>query len=168
MKNYSTTLIITLSFVFFVSSCAKKSSQPFTEQKDTSIQNENIQLDELQAEILKLEDAKKHYTQIKFDKTTHNFGQIQSGEIVSTVFLIKNVGNKPLKLTKVSGSCGCTVPQIDTSSVIPQNQSREILVEFNSKGRFGQQRKFVKVFGNFEPSPSLLEITADVLHNDRE
>lgn len=160
-------LFICLSF-FFVSSCANQSSKSFTQQKKTTKINttDNVNLEELEQEILKLEERQKNLTKIEFNKTTHNFGNIKNGNIVSTQFTIKNIGHNPLKLIRVSGSCGCTVPTIDTNTVIKPNETREIHVDFDSTDRLGEQLKFVKVFGNFEPSPSLLKIDAIVLPND--
>lgn len=165
MKIKSIYFLATIFSVLLLSSCSKKATEQFIEQKDTSINNE-INQEELEEEILELESAHANFTQIEFNKAVHDFGEIKEGDLVSTTFIIKNVGQKPLLLEKVSGSCGCTVPKIDTENAIQPNETREIKVQFNSANRVGEQLKFVKVFGNFEPSPSLLKIKGVVVARD--
>ena len=46
---------------------------------------------------------------IKFENPTHDFGEIEEGEKVSTVYKFKNVGSMPLQIFDVQVSCGCTV-----------------------------------------------------------
>jgi hypothetical protein len=47
----------------------------------------------------------------KFDKETYDFGKISTAKPVSVEFKFTNVGEKPLIITNVSASCGCTVPE---------------------------------------------------------
>ena len=49
---------------------------------------------------------------IKFDKTTHNFGTFsENNPVVSCTFTFTNVGDAPLVIHQAVASCGCTVPE---------------------------------------------------------
>jgi len=45
--------------------------------------------------------------EFKFEKETHNFGQIRQGEPVSISFTFTNVGNEPLIISSVESNCAC-------------------------------------------------------------
>ncbi|RZK69440.1 MAG: DUF1573 domain-containing protein [Pedobacter sp.] len=47
----------------------------------------------------------------KFDKETFDFGKIPTTKPVSVEFKFTNIGEKPLIITNVAASCGCTVPE---------------------------------------------------------
>ena len=49
---------------------------------------------------------------IKFDKTTHDFGKFsENSPVVSCVFTFTNIGDAPLVIHQAVASCGCTVPE---------------------------------------------------------
>ena len=57
---------------------------------------------------------------IKFDKTTHNFGTFsESSPVVSCTFTFTNVGDAPLVIHQAVASCGCTVPEYTQEPVMP-------------------------------------------------
>ena len=72
--------------------------------------------------VQKNADAPK--TKVAFDKEVHNFGEIKQGEIVSTTFTIKNVGDNDLYIFEAHGSCGCTVPEVTKSVLITCNTAK--------------------------------------------
>ena len=47
----------------------------------------------------------------KFDKETYDFGKIPTTKPVSVEFKFTNIGEKPLIISNVAASCGCTVPE---------------------------------------------------------
>ena len=58
--------------------------------------------------------------QIKFDKTTHNFGSFsESNPKVTCTFTYTNVGEQPLVVNQAIASCGCTVPEYTKTPVQP-------------------------------------------------
>ena len=58
--------------------------------------------------------------QIKFDKTTHNFGTFSEKEPkVSCTFTYTNIGEQPLVINQAIASCGCTVPEYTKTPVQP-------------------------------------------------
>ncbi len=105
--------------------------------------------------------------QIEFDKTEHDFGTIEEGTQATHVFKFKNTGKKPIRLTRVAASCGCTTPHWTREEVAP-GKTGEIKVVYNSKGRPGYFTKTVtvqyEVVGdeNNHPNPVLLKIKGKV------
>lgn len=100
-------------------------------------------------------------TTIQFDKTEHDFGTIQEGDVVHTSFVISNTGKHDLLISNCLGSCGCTVPVWPKNPIKP-GKSAEIEVSFNSSAKIGEQQKTVNVFTNSEPPNTNLIIKANV------
>ena len=74
--------------------------------------------------------------EIKFDKTTYDFGNFSENEpIVSGVFIFTNVGDAPLVIHQAVASCGCTVPEYTKEPVLP-GQSGTLKVTYNGEGKF--------------------------------
>ncbi len=49
---------------------------------------------------------------ISADELIYNFGTIgESDGLASHIFTIKNTGNGPLVITRITASCGCTQPE---------------------------------------------------------
>ena len=57
--------------------------------------------------------------EISFDKSTHDYGQIEKSANGECIFVFTNTGNKPLKISNAKGSCGCTVPQWPREEIAP-------------------------------------------------
>ncbi len=90
--------------------------------------------------------------QIKFENELHDFGDIDKGQTVSTVFKFKNTGSGPLEIKNVATSCGCTSAKMEKTTFNP-GESGEIPVTFDS-GRFsGPITKRVTVTTNDPDSP---------------
>jgi hypothetical protein len=96
-----------------------------------------------------------------FADTTHNFGRIKEGEVVSYEFSFTNTGKTPLIITTASGSCGCTVPDYPKEPIEP-GRSASLKVTFNSSGKPGHQEKSVTLTTNTLVGRQMLYIQADV------
>ena len=70
--------------------------------------------------------------EISFDKSTHDYGQIEQSANGECIFVFTNTGNKPLKITNAKGSCGCTVPQWPREEIAP-GATGEIKVRYDTK-----------------------------------
>lgn len=105
-------------------------------------------------------------TVIKFDRTVHDFGMIDEGEVVRTVFKFTNIGKNPLIITRAKGSCGCTVPRWPEHP-IRVGGSDEIDVEFNSAGKRGETEKTVTVTSNTTPPSVALTIKSTVIPKNK-
>ncbi len=92
--------------------------------------------------------AKSSNASIKFNNTSHSFGNIIEGQIARHEFKFTNEGTEPLTLDNVSASCGCTTPKWPRETIAP-GQSSVIVAEYNSQGRPGTFTKnnFVKSNG---------------------
>ena len=87
--------------------------------------------------------------QIKFEKTTVNFGTISEKSPVATcTFTFTNIGEQPLVINQAIASCGCTVPEY-SKEPIPAGGKGEIKVTYNGEGKFpGHVKKSVTVRTN--------------------
>ncbi len=111
----------------------------------------------------KLEDtAPKGAAEATFEKTSHDFGKIFSGERVSFAFNFTNTGDTPLVITNTRSGCGCTVGEYSKEPIAPGSTGR-INVLFNSAGRKGFQSETIRISTNAEPSEYLLRISAEVI-----
>jgi Protein of unknown function (DUF1573) len=99
---------------------------------------------------------------IVFEKPNHDFGEINEGEVVSTVYKFKNLGSMPLEIYSVDVTCGCTVAE-KPEKPIGAGQSGEIKVEFSSSGKSGINKKYVTVVSNAVNSTE--QVSFDVIVN---
>ena len=84
--------------------------------------------------------------EISFDKSTHDYGQIEKSANGECIFVFTNTGNKPLKISNAKGSCGCTVPQWPREEIAP-GATGEIKVRYDTK-RVGVINKSVTIQSN--------------------
>jgi hypothetical protein len=98
---------------------------------------------------------------LDFTDTSHAFGNMHEGEVVTYDFAFKNSGNGPLIISSASGSCGCTVADFPKDAVLP-GQGGIIKVKFNSAGKFGHNEKIVTITSNARQGTRHLYIQADI------
>ncbi|MBK1897759.1 DUF1573 domain-containing protein [Chryseobacterium paridis] len=104
---------------------------------------------------------------ITFDKTTFDYGTIKPGADGTRFFTVTNTGDKPLVISNVKPSCGCTTPEFSTDPVMP-GKSAKIKVGYNTTLN-GPFNKMIEVFSN-DPanSRSVIYIKGDVQANAPE
>tara|TARA_B100001778_G_scaffold50704_1_gene37945 strand:+ start:639 stop:1121 length:483 start_codon:yes stop_codon:yes gene_type:complete len=98
---------------------------------------------------------------ISFDKTLHDFGEIQNGTPVETVFSYTNSGRSPLVVTDIKSTCGCTVPQGWSKEPLMPGESSQFSVKFNGKGA-NKVSKTITLTTNTEKGREQVRITAFV------
>jgi Protein of unknown function (DUF1573) len=77
-------------------------------------------------------------------------------------FKYKNTGDKPVKITSVHPSCGCTTAAL-AKDVVGPNEAGEITATFNIGGRSGVQTKTISVLTDEEAGqPTILKLTATI------
>ena len=103
-------------------------------------------------------------TEFEFSEEMHNFGSLQSGEIVIYTFEFKNNGNSNLIINNIDSDCGCVKAEFSQKPV-PPGASGRIEIEFDSSGLWGKQFKSIEIHANTE-KPKQLAIFADV-ENDQ-
>lgn len=73
---------------------------------------------------------------IKFEKTTHNFGTFSENKpVVTYTFKFTNVGDGPLVIHQAVASCGCTVPEYTQEPILP-GKTGTVKVTYNGEGRY--------------------------------
>ena len=95
------------------------------------------------------------------DGMDKDFGKIEEGKNLEVSFRFKNIGDKPLVISNVSASCGCTVPETPKKPYAP-GETGVIKASFNSAGKSGAQAKQVNVFANLEPATTTLNFRVEV------
>jgi hypothetical protein len=96
-----------------------------------------------------------------FSNTEHDFGNINEGDVVETIFKFTNSGKSELIITKAVGSCGCTVPEWPKQP-ISVGGTGEIKVKFNSLGKPNNQRKTITLTTNTAQGKEVVVIKAQV------
>lgn len=82
-------------------------------------------------------------SKISFSKQEHNFGKLPVGKPVAYEFEFTNIGSKPLILSEVKASCGCTTPSWTKEPILP-GQKGTVKAQYNM-AREGSYRKTVTV-----------------------
>ena len=109
-------------------------------------------------------DGKENFDKLPvmtFEKTSHDFGRIIDGEIVSYSFKFRNTGKSDLLISNISASCGCTATQYTKEPIKPGGEGF-VKVSFNSAGKQGFQHKTVTVTSNTQPPSAELSVKAQV------
>ncbi len=115
-----------------------------------------------QAQNEKVVGTPKESPQITFTNQVHDFGTIQEGDVVETVFEFTNTGNAPLTIQRISASCGCTVPKDWKKEPIMPGEKSSFSVKFNSKNKPNKQNKRITILSN-APGKNFASIKANVI-----
>jgi len=100
--------------------------------------------------------------QIEFEKDSHDYGTVENGANGDCVFIFRNIGNAPLILENVKGSCSCTVPKWPTEPILP-GETGEIAVHYNTNSS-GPINKSVTITSNaVNEAVKVVRIKGDVL-----
>jgi hypothetical protein len=129
----------------------------FTSCKDatsatTKINKENI--DNAKSRDLEI---KKGTASISFDKSEYDFGTVNEGDIVETVFKVTNSGTTDLVITNAEATCGCTIPVWPKAPIKP-GETGDVQVKFNTNGKPNRQQKTVTLTTNTESGREMLTI----------
>ena len=102
------------------------------------------------------------YPSVTFDKVAHDFGEIQNGTPVETVFTYTNSGQSPLVVTDIKSTCGCTVPQGWSREPLAPGASSQFAVKFNGKGA-NNVSKTITLTTNTESGREQVRISAFIV-----
>jgi hypothetical protein len=106
-------------------------------------------------------EIEKGVATISLDKREYDFGTVNEGEIVETVFKVTNSGTTNLVITNATGSCGCTVPVWPKAPIKP-GETGDIAVKFNTSGKPNRQMKTVTLTANTESGREVLTLRGSV------
>lgn len=109
----------------------------------------------------------KDPTTIQLIDSTYDFGKVTEGEIVEYSYRFKNTGDKPLVVSEVHASCGCTVPEKPEEPVKP-GEIGFIKVKFNSDHRPGEAHKTITVTSNAKPAFPELLLKGEVIGKEQQ
>jgi hypothetical protein len=104
--------------------------------------------------------AQEKVAKIEFKSETVDYGEIERGSDGIRVFEFTNTGDAPLVISKVSSSCGCTIPKKPEAPIMP-GESGEIQVKYDTN-RVGPIRKAVTVISNADTPTKILKIKGTV------
>jgi hypothetical protein len=93
-----------------------------------------------------------------FDKLSHDFGTIDEGEVVETVFTLTNTGSSDLIILNARGSCGCTVPDYPKDQPIAPGDSAKVTVKFDSNNKPNANNRSVTFTTNTEKGREVVQI----------
>lgn len=111
------------------------------------------------ASAAKRDAVASKFPKLQFDKTEHDFGEIEKGTQVETVFKYTNTGEAPLVITDIKSTCGCTVPKDWSREPLASGESGQFTVKFNGSGQ-NKVSKTVTVTANTEKGSEMVKITA--------
>ena len=93
---------------------------------------------------------------IEFKSETIDYGTIEKGSNGVRIFEFTNTGDEPLIVSKVSSSCGCTIPKKPKDPILP-GKTGVIEVKYDTN-RVNPIRKTITVLSNAETPTVALKI----------
>lgn len=104
-------------------------------------------------------------SQIRFDLQKKDLGKISNnGDIIRVDFTFINESNKPIAISHISTTCGCTTTSFEKEP-IPPHKKGKISVDFNPYGIKGYFNKQIQIFYSGEKTTTKLYISGNVLEN---
>ena len=98
-------------------------------------------------------------TMVDIDKTAASLGDFAWQEERKATFTLKNMGNKPLFISDVTSSCGCTSVDYSKEPVNPSESLRlHVTYKADHPGHFS---KTITVYCNADASPIRLKISGN-------
>lgn len=94
---------------------------------------------------------------ISFDKQVYDFGTVNEGEFVETIFKVTNSGETDLVITNAQATCGCTVPVWPKAPIKP-GETGDVKVRFNTNGKPNRQQKTVTLTTNTKAGREILTL----------
>ena len=104
--------------------------------------------------------AQEKKAKIEFKTETVDYGEIAKGSNGVRVFEFTNTGDAPLIISKVSSSCGCTIPKKPEDPILPGKVGK-IEVKYDTN-RVGPIRKAITVLSNADTPTKVLKIKGEV------
>ena len=96
-----------------------------------------------------------------FESEIIDYGEIQQKDDGNRVFTFKNIGNNPIVISNVKGSCGCTVATKPNKPIMP-GKTGEIGVKYDTN-RIGRFSKTITITSNASKNKKIVRIKGMVL-----
>lgn len=110
--------------------------------------------------------AQEKKAKIEFKTETIDYGTIEKGSNGVRVFEFTNTGDAPLIISKVTSSCGCTIPKKPANAILP-GKTGEIEVKYDTN-RVSPIRKTITVISNAETPTIALKIKGEVIDSSKD
>lgn len=107
-------------------------------------------------------NAQEKKAKIEFKTKTIDYGKVVRGGDGVRAFEFTNTGNAPLIISKVSSSCGCTIPKKPKGPIMPGKKG-VIEVKYDTKRPAGPIRKTITVMSNAEKPATILSIKGELI-----
>jgi len=111
-------------------------------------------------------NAQDKVAKIKFKTDTVDYGTIEKGADGLRIFEFTNTGDAPLIVSKVTSSCGCTVPKWSQDPILP-GKTGEIQVKYDTN-RVNPIRKTITVISNADTPTVALKIKGEVIDSSKD
>ena len=141
MKNIIYLFVFTLVFT----SCG---DDPFSKVKTKNVEQAAVR-----------DNTPSKFPVMTFDKKVHDFGTIDDGTPVETIFSYTNTGDAPLVVSEIKSTCGCTEPQDWSRAPLLPGESSKFTVKFNGKGA-NKTSKTVTIKANTKSGNESVRISA--------
>jgi hypothetical protein len=93
----------------------------------------------------------------------YDFGRMERGREKSHEFIIRNVGNAPLKLRVGPTSCKCTLSEVKSGAIAP-GESTQVKLEWSAKSDQGPFRQTATIHTNDPRQPDVeLQIDGEIV-----
>lgn len=111
-------------------------------------------------------NAQDKTAKINFKSDTIDYGTIEKGADGLRIFEFTNSGDAPLIVSRVTSSCGCTVPKWSKEPILP-GATGEIQVKYDTN-RVSPIRKTITVISNADTPTVALKIKGEVINSSKE
>ncbi|MGC1630916.1 MAG: DUF1573 domain-containing protein [Gelidibacter sp.] len=109
--------------------------------------------------------AQEKVAKIEFKTDVIDYGTIQKGADGVRVFEFTNTGTAPLIVSKVTSTCGCTVPKKPERPILP-GEKGQIEVKYDTQ-RVMPIRKTITVLSNADTPTVALKIKGEVVDSSQ-
>lgn len=105
--------------------------------------------------------AQEKVAKIQFKTDVIDYGTIEKGANGVRVFEFTNIGTAPLIITRVTSTCGCTIPKKPEKPILP-GEKGEIEVKYDTQ-LVNPIRKTITVVSNADTPIVALKIKGEVV-----
>jgi len=134
------------------------------------VNNNNSIIDNVNVATDIVETSKISGPAIRVTPLIYDLGVVIYGDVVKHIFIIENIGDQPLEITRLSTSCGCTKAMMtEANKIIEPGSSAPMTVTFDPAVHkddtdLGELSRTIYIETNDPQNPrSQVEITANVV-----